>query len=558
MPAGVQLLLPPGLALVAALVTWFAGAVGLRLGRWPAALSAWLAGAVVVGLWVPARSVQELHGPALGMGASLGLRLDAVSFIFAVAVLVPAALLLTFQHRGWREGGAAALTLAAVLMAVLADGIVLKALFTGSAATVLLVQLRSEHQRGTEAFWPAVIAGWLCLAWFGATLEVISQTSVYTAVPVTALGTPAFLLLAASALLVGGLVPWRPWTSEMWDRPRLTSGALAVALLMPLGLALLVRAYELGGGHWPSIWANLALAVLGVAVAATSAARAQQADTRRAHQAETAPGLGGVALVAFALGTPAGMVAGLTCVLAGALVAGLLPLMPDRAGRGPAAALALAAGVPPALTFVARLLTIQAAIEAGDAWAFLGIALALSWLVKAAASARALRLPAMGRGAEAGGSPVGAAIAGAAVLLGGVFAGVLTTYVSLPATAEVMTFPVAAVAGGSQLVATASGAWASVALGGPAAVLLLGIAAAARFRPPPTDEGIRGQGAVAPLLAVPWRGYPERWIDWALGLRIPDEYRSLADPKTVEAAMARGQPVLWVVLLLVLAAAVNR
>lgn len=558
MPPGVQLLLPPGLALLAALVTWFAGAIGLRLARWPAALSAWLAGAVLLVLWVPARSVQELHGPALGMGASLGLRLDAVSFLFALAVLVPAALLLTFQHRGSREGGAAALTLAVVLMAVLADGIVLKALFTGTAATLLLVQLRSEHQRGTEAFWPAVIAGWLCLAWFGATLEVISQTSVYTAVPVTALGTPAFLLLAAAALLIGGLLPWRPWTSEMWDRPQLTSGALAVALLTPLGLALLVRAYELGGGRWPSLWANLALAVVGVATAAASSARSQQAETRRAHLAESVPGLGGVALVAFALGTPAGMVAALTSVLAAALMAALLPLMPDRAGRGPAAALALAAGVPPALTFVARLLTIQAAIEAGDAWAFLGIALALTWLVKAAASARALRLPPLGRGAEAGGSASGAVVAGAAVLVVGALAGVLTTYVTLPATAEVMTFPVAAVGGGTQLVATASGAWAAIALGAPVAVLLLAVAAASRLRPPPAEEAMRAQGATAPLFAVPWRGYPDRWVDWATGLRIPEEYRSLADPRTVEAAMARGQPVLWVVLLLVLAAAVNR
>ena len=557
MPPGVQLLVPPALALLAALVSWFAGSGGLRLGRYPAAVSAWAALAILAWLWLPARSVQELHGPALGMGASLGLRLDAVSFIFALAVLVPSALLLTFQHRGWREGGAAAVTLAAVLMAVLADGIVLKALFTGSAATVLLVQLRSEHPRGTEAFWPAVIAGWLCLAWFGATLEVLSQTSVYTAVPVTALGTPAFLLLALAALLIAGLVPWRPWTAEMWDRPRLTSGALAIALLVPLGLALLVRAYELGGGRWPSIWVNLGLAVVGAATAAAAAARSQQAETRRAHLGETVPGLGGVALVAFALGTPAGMVAGLTAVLALALLAALLPLMPDEAGRGPAAALALAAGVPPALTFVARLLATQAAIEAGDAWAFLGIALALTWLVDAAASARALRLPALGRGAEPGGSSPGAVASGAVVLLAGALAGVVTTYVSLPATTEVMTFPVAAVAGGALRVETTSGAWAAVALGVPATVLLLGIAAAARLWPA-GEEAVRRQGVVPPLFALPWRGYPDLWVDRLTSLRIPEEYRSLADPRTLEAAMARGQPVLWVVLLLVLAAAVNR
>lgn len=557
MPPGVQLLLPAALPVAAALVAWFTGTLGLRLGRVPAAAGAWAGLLALVALWVPGRAVQEMRGPALGSGASLGVRLDAVSFVFGLAILVPAALLLTFHRRGWRASGAASLTLGASVASVLADSVVLMALLVGTAASILLVQLRTDHERGTEAYWPAAVAGWLCLLWAGATLEVVSSTSVYTAVPVTAMGPAAFVLLATAALLVSGLVPWRPWTAEMWDRPRLPSGALAVALMFPLGPCILVRAYALGGGRWPSIWLDLALATIGVATAVTAAARAQTATTRREARAEVVPALGGVALAALALGTPVGVVAGVMSVLAAALLAALLPLLPEEAALAPAAGLALAAGLPPALTFVAPLLAVQAAIEAGDAWAFLGIALALAWLVSAAAAARALRLPGRGRGAESCQSVPGAALAGVAILVGGVLAGVLVGTVAVPATAEVMTFPVGAVAGGPLAVSTLSGSWAAVALGAPAALVLvavLGAGLVSGASPVPNIAVV----VPPPFFHVPWRGYPERLVDGLFGLRIPDEYRSLLDPRSIESAMARGQPVLWAVLLLALAIAVNR
>lgn len=558
MPPGLQVFLPAALPATAALLTWAAGAAGLRTGRVLAAIAAWAALFALLALWVPGRGVQEMHGIALGSGASLGLRLDAVSFAFCLAILVPSALLLTFQRRGWRAAGAAALTLAATLLAVLADSVVLMALFLGTAGSLMLIQLRTDHERGTEAYWPAVVAGWLCVLWAGATLEVVSSTSVYAAVPVTALGVPAFLLLGAAALLVSGLVPWRPWTAEMWDRPRLITGSLGIALLFPLGPAILLRAYALGGGRWPSIWLNLALAVIGLATAVTAAARAQQAPTRRAHRAEVIPGLGGVALMSLGIGTPVGVVAAVTAVLAAALLAALLPLLPEETTLAPAAGLAVAAGVPPALTFVARLLAIQAALEAGDAWAFLGVGLGLAWLVSAAAAARALRLPGRGRGAEPSASLPGAALAGVAALVGGALAGVLVGGISVPAVAEVMTFPVGAVSGGWFAVATLSGAWPAVALGAPVVVLLLGVLLFGVTGRAAEAERARPSAAGKPLFELPWAGYPERLVDRAGGLRIPEQYRSLLDPGAIEAAMARGQPVLWAVLLLVLAVAVNR
>jgi hypothetical protein len=344
----------------------------------------------------------------------------------------------------------------------------------------------------------------------------------------------------------------------MWDRPRLVAGSFAVALLFPLGPAILVRAYALGGGRWPSIWLNLALAVAGLATAVTAAARAQRAATRRAFRAEVLPGFGGVALMALGLGTPVGVVAAVTTVLVAALLGAMLALLPEEHLVVPVVGAALAAGMPPALTFVAMLLTIQAALEAGDAWAFLGVGLGLTWLVSGAAAARALRLPAFGRSAEPSQSLAGASLAGALILFGGALAGVLVAGISIPAVAEVMTFPVGAVTASPVLVATLSGAWPAIALGAPVIVLTLAVVAASRLRPPPRAEIEQPASAGPPFFEVPWEGFGQRLGDRLAGLKVPDQYRSLLDPAAVEAAMARGQPVLWAVLLLVLAVAVNR
>jgi hypothetical protein len=204
------------------------------------------------------------------------------------------------------------------------------------------------------------------------------------------------------------------------------------------------------------------------------------------------------------------------------------------------------------------LLTIQAALEAGDAWAFLGVALGLTWLVCGAAAARALRLPAFGRSAEPSASVAGASLAGGLILVGGALAGVLVAGVSIPAVAEVMTFPVGAVTASGQLVATLSGAWPAIALGAPVIVLTVAVVAASRIRPAaPADVEHSATGG-PPFFEVPWEGFGQRLGDRLARVKVPEQYRSLLDPAAVEAAMARGQPVLWAVLLLVLAVAVNR
>jgi hypothetical protein len=552
-PPGADLLIPLALLLTGALASWFAGAGGLRTGRVAAAGGAWLALAALLLLWTPARAAQELRGPDLGAGAFLSLRLDAASFAFGLAVLVPVALLLTFQPRGWRHAGAAALASTTALVAVLADGLALAALALGSAATILLIQLRTDQPEATPGFWPVLITAVLCLGGAGAALEVASGTAAYAAVPVTAMGTSVFTLAAAGALLCSGVLPWRPWTAGVWLRKRLVAGSLAPALLVPAGFLVLLRTYEMGGGRWPSSVVSGALAVLGAAVALLAGARGQQAATRREHLAEAIPGLAGLALLSLALGTPVGVIAAIGVVLTAALLAALLPLLPEDRSAALALGVALAAGIPPSLAFAARLVAIQAAFEAGDLAAFLGVAAAVAWLLVTAGRARALRLPAQPDASVPTGSLAGAGLAGAALLIGGAAYGLLIAAVCEPAAAEAMRLPPAAISGAPLEVVTGSGAWPAVALGLPTLVLV--VVALGFFGRVPAASPLRSP---APFFVLPGGDAGRRLALWAGGLRLPEQYRSLFNPTALEAAMGRGQPVLWVVLALVLAVAINR
>src|SRR5260370_41747592 len=111
--------------------------------------------------------------------------------------------------------------------------------------------------------------------------------------------------------MASGLVPWRSWPAQVRPRPSLPAAGLVIATLYPLGLYLLVRAYDMGGGRYPHAALNAILASLGVAVALGAAARAQPSATRRELPGGGNPGLGGVAVMSVALGTPTGLVVGL-------------------------------------------------------------------------------------------------------------------------------------------------------------------------------------------------------------------------------------------------------
>ncbi len=563
------LLAPVALPLVAGGLTAALGLAGLKPGRAIAGAGAWGALVVLFILWLPIRSTEELGLGPLGFGAGFDLRLDGVAFAFGLVILLPSAILLTLQPRTWQESTVAALGVAAAVLAVEAGSVLLTALAGGTAATLAVIQLDIEDIRAPRPPWGALLAAWLALSWAGAILQVVGGTAVYAAVPVSALTVPVFSLLAVAALMASGVFPWRGWPAQLWARPSLRAAGMAVATLYPLGFYLLVRAYEMGDGRYPQPVLGIALACLGVLVSLGVAVRAQAAATRREYLGELIPGLGGFALMAIAIGTPVGLVAGMVVLATIGVLAACLPLLPDRAGPSTLLTIAAAAAAPPGLAFGALVVAIAATFEAGDFMGLIGIAGAAVWILFMVAAARAVGLPA-GRGHPAIETSPQTALALAAVLLvAGVALPVVVTLFALPAQADVMP-RLAGLGGGLLSVATVQTDLPALTLFAPLVLLAaiaygitggFGVPRAARREPasdPKAASTAKSAPARPPMFKVPGIDAPQRWLNAVRRAAVPEEYRSIVNLRTLEKAAAGGRPVLWLATLVALAFAVNR
>jgi hypothetical protein len=502
-------------------------------------------------LWLPVRSTQELNLGPLGFGAGFDLRLDGVTFAFGLVILVPAAVLLTLQPRSWQEGTVAALGVGAAMLAVEAGGVLLTALAGGTAATLAVIHLDIEDIRAPRPPWGVMLAAWLALSWAGAILQVVGGTAVFAAVPVSALTVSVFILLAAAALIASGLFPWRGWAAQLWSRPSLRAAGMAVATLYPLGFYLLVRAYEMGDGRYPQPVLGVALSWLGVLVALGVAIRSQSATTRREYLGEVIPGIGGFALMAIGLGTPVGLVAGLVMLATAAVLAACLPLLPDRAGPASLLTIATAVGLPPGLAFGARVVGLGATFEAGDFLGLIGIAGAAAWVISMLAAARAIGLPA-GRGRPAAETFPGIAMALAALtLVAGPALPVVISAFAIPAQSDVMPAAAGSLGGGLTSVVTLQGELPALTLFAP--LLLLGAIA----------YGVSGVFGVRlqarpRLFTMPGEAAIGRWLTHLRAAAVPEQYRSIVNPRALEAAAAGGRPLLWLAALVALAFAVNR
>ncbi|HET9762675.1 MAG TPA: hypothetical protein VFR50_04130, partial [Casimicrobiaceae bacterium] len=376
-------------------------------------------------------------------------------------------------------------------------------------------------------------------------------TAVYSAVPVALITPPLFTLLAASAVLVSGLVPWRSWPAQLWGRPSLRASGITVAILFPLGFYLLVRVYELGDGHYPATAFNVLLSILGLAVALFAAARAQAATTRREFLAEVVPGFGGFALTSIALGSPLGLATGIVLLAAASALIACLSLLPDRAGIESLVAIAAAVGLPPSVTFAARVLGIEAAFEAGDFLGFIGLAAAAAWAVWVVAAARAIGLPG-GRGHPANETfPIVSMAIALLVLVAGPALALVQSGYANPVAAEVMRSQSSALGGGLTSIVTTSSLLPAVTLFTP----LLLIAVAVYFAT--NTKAIRTQARPA-LFTVPNIELVERVRAAFRNATVPEEYRSIFNLRELEAAAARGNPIVWLVALVALGFAVTR
>jgi len=557
---------------VAGGVTAALGLAGMRPGRLLVGAGAWTAAIALIVLWLPVRSTEELILGPLGFGASFDLRLDGVAFAFGLVVLVPSAILLTLQPRTWQEGTVAAVGLAAAMLAVESGGILLTAMAGGTAATLAVIQLDIEDIRAPRPPWGVLLAAWLALSWAGGILQVVGGTAVYAAVPVSALTVPVFALLAAAALMASGLFPWRGWAAQLWSRPSLRAAGMAVATLYPLGFYLLVRAYEMGDGRYPQPLLGVALAWLGALVAFGAAVRAQSATTRREYLAEVIPGSGGFALMAIALGTPVGLVAGLVMLATIGLLAACLPLVPDRAGPASLLAIAAAVGLPPGIAFGARVVGLGATFEAGDFLGLIGIVGAAAWVLSMVAAARAIGLPA-GRGRPAAETFPRVALALAAlIVVAGPALPVVIAAFAVPAQSEVMPAAAGSLGGGLLSVVTIQADLPALALFAPLLLLgviaygLLGVSAPPRAREP-SRAMARGPQRNAeevrddlrrPVFAIPGAAAVGRLRDAVRKATVPEEYRSILNLRLLEKAAAGGRPLMWIAVVVALVYAVNR
>ncbi|HLH68742.1 MAG TPA: hypothetical protein VKY90_06850 [Candidatus Dormibacteraeota bacterium] len=571
------MLAPPALLAVAAILACSLGQLAAQAGRVIGALAAWLAiGVEVAGWWWGGRVPLEFTAPISLGGVPLGLKLDSSIFALQTVTLLALALLLTFQPQGSGRAALASLAGGVALSTLAANSLALTALGLSACAGLLRVALAWDEQEAVEAAWGTLSLAWIVLLWAAVLLEVVGGTSVYSAVPVTALQVPVFLLVAVAALLCTGALPWRTWVSLIWARERPAGGTLALAVMVPLGFSLLLRAYALGAGEWPASWLHSLLTGLGALTALAAAGRAQAAGSVRMMRAEALPLGAGLTLMALALGTPLGVAAAVLSLGGLGLTTGLLPSLPDE---GPAGSIgdALVFGTPPALVFGGWLLCVQAALEAGPMTGLMGLAGALAWLVGLAAVARATWLPPPT--VPRSGSLTGFAAGVGLLLAGGVGLGGLTALVAMPVASDLMSPSSHAPAipylgGGVAGVVAPSGNWPAGVLGGVVAavgVALLCLAGLFRRRgwglrqrsSEPAEARARGHRSlpileVGPFLDLSWWGLPVQAAMRLRGLRLPSQYRSLVRLRALGAATMRSRPWFWALVTVALALVVTR
>src|SRR5438309_12126462 len=120
----IALIAPVAIILATAGAVALCGVAGWKIDRFVLAGGAWVAIVALIALWAPVRSPQALNAGQLGFGP-FDLRLDAVAFLFALAIMVPPAVPLTMQQRSWPAGTVAVLGLAAGVLAAGSGGILL-------------------------------------------------------------------------------------------------------------------------------------------------------------------------------------------------------------------------------------------------------------------------------------------------------------------------------------------------------------------------------------------------------------------------------------------------
>lgn len=478
---------------------------------------AWAGVAALVALWLPTRGSLELNPVPLGAGLLFALRLDAIAFAAALAILVGGAALLTLRPGArWT----ALLAMAAAVVAVASADLVLTA--AAAAVAVLFVLEAADGQESASwPLWPAV----LLTAWAGVSLQVVGGTAGYGAAPAAALNAGiAGLVLLGAVGFVGAFAATESWPPVAW------------IAMPPIGLCLLLRVYTLGAGRLPQPALYVALAGVGVVAWGLASWRAASAESWQEFAGQSLPAAAGVGLLAAGSGVQLGAAAVVLTMFTSAVLAVVSLAASTRRRADALVAAAVLGGLPPGLGFVARLLAAQALLESDQGTAILLLPAALAWVLWVVAALRAVSLPLGGAATPRWALPVLGGVAAVA----GAGAGLLVAGVAQPAVAAAgLGRAGPRLTAGLTGIEPASGGWPALLLGG----LLIIAAAAAGF----------GGRSRLPAFAEPLAPLLPRWrphIEW----RVPALPRLAA----VEAALTGARPLLWVVVLVGLALVVTR
>lgn len=398
-------------ALAPLMASWW----GRRAG-WPLA-----AGLVALALAVAAVgaggdvTVELPWLPTLDVG--LRLRLDGLSMLFAMLVLLVGALVLAYSASYLRRSdpgfyGLMTLFAAAMLGLVLANDVLL--LFVMWELTTLcsfFLIARSGPQAGPPAIRTLVItmsgglsllAGVVLAAVHAGTTELsaVLADPFWTEEPGVAAAVA--LLVAVAAFTKSAQFPFHSWLPDAMVAPTPVSAYLHAAAMVKAGIYLLLR-FSDALAATPT-W-NAVVITVGLVTAVMGALFALQRHDLKELLAYSTVSQLGLLVAAIGVGTPEAMVAGTVHTVAHALFKGALFMLVgvvDRqtgtrdirelsglARRMPVTAIALAlaaasmAGIPPLLGFVSKENVLAALLEApGPSWtgpvaAGLGVAAAM-------------------------------------------------------------------------------------------------------------------------------------------------------------------------------------
>ena len=401
------LLVLVAVTLVVAIAPVLARVLGRSAG-WALAAALLGCAGLVVSLYTPGERLEQVVPWIPSADIMLSLRLDGLSFLFSMVVLVIGAVVMAYSAGYLKEQTPTAFyTLmtffaASMMLLVLADDIVL--LYVAWELTTLcsyLLILRSSPDAAAPATRTLLItvAGGLCLLAAVAMLWSTTGTTNLT----EALSHPAWsqdpvfagtvaVLVAVAAMTKSAQFPFHSWLPDAMVAPAPVSAYLHAAAMVKAGIYLLML-FAAAASHSP-LWSGLLLTVGLLTTVMGGVFALQKHDLKQLLAYSTVSQLG-LLVAVIAIGTPAAMLAASAHVVAHALfksaafmhigllekrfgsrhiddLSGLARSTPWDSAMIVLAATSMA-GVVPLLGFVSKELILEAALEGPGGWLVAGI-----------------------------------------------------------------------------------------------------------------------------------------------------------------------------------------